>query len=125
MTLDEVQICFEKHYPVVCVKAKDNSGFIVGREYHIASINHYRHYKYKNEGQHCSIALEQNKRSTVTVFADAIEPAEQWKSHIEEMLRQRKNEAFKNLIAELKTAGLEKSAVLQRVNKFYDECKTQ
>lgn len=125
MTDEEAKICFEKHLPVVCVKAQDDSGFVVGNEYFIADTHKFRHFKYKKEGILSSVSLEQNERSTATVSVDAIEPAERHKKNVAELIRQRKIEIFKNLIAELKQAGSEKSAVLQKVNKFYDECKTE
>lgn len=86
MTYDEVKVCFEYHYPVVCITKTDNHEFAFGKSYYISGTNLCgdKHDKKKSQ---ITVWLEENERSCFTVGLNDIKTAEEYEYLVENMLR--------------------------------------
>lgn len=124
MTYDEVKICFEYHYPVVCITKTDNHAFAFGKSYYISGANLASNKHDKKKSQ-ITVWLEENERTCFTVGLNDIKVEDAFEYLVERYVKDGKVQMFRTLLGELLENGLNQTEIINRVKKLIKIIKEQ
>lgn len=127
MTYEEAEICFEKGFPVVCVRAPHmDCEYMVGQTYELTgiyiyfprdNIKHdiYRSFEVKQNGY--------NIDSSVTLKPEEMKPLNSFNIPVQKFLKSRKSAEFRDLIKEFLAAGATQTRIIEKVKSVIKEIK--
>ena len=126
MTYEEAEICFEKGFPVVCVRCPGRDcNFMVGQTYYINAVSKFIPYGINGKGIEASATLKQNERECYSVKLGCIEPLNSFNIQVQKFLKNRKTALFKDLIREYLAAGITQTRIIEKVKSIIKESKTK
>ncbi len=124
MTYEEAKVCFEYHYPVVCITKAGSHEFALGKKYYISGIN-LAGSKYKKEQGQITVWLEENERTCFTAGLKDIKVDEAFDYLVEKYVKDGKVQMFRTLLGELLDNGLNQTEIINRVKKLIKIIKEQ